>query len=140
MDLKAQDRRPFFWPMVVGTGLSPIIWPAMLPVNFKEPHPGFFLVEWLAYFCLLLLLAALLPAAGWALASRGPFAVLALGGALLLLYWPISCVPLGIGVLVVVWERFPWPDLAIAALLAGQMLLFPLWLWVVWRAATGKGG
>ncbi|WP_372624022.1 hypothetical protein [Falsiroseomonas sp.] len=136
---QARDRRPFLWPAVAATLLHPLFWVMLLgtdPKGYTGRFGGFGGLRALHAFAEILLIAAILPALGWAFASRGVFAVLALGGVFAWVPWAFF-----VGFVVItgpaVWLGLPAVDRVTGVVLAVQVLLWPICFVLVFRAAMG---
>jgi hypothetical protein len=124
--------------MLAGALLSPLLWPLIFfdavrgqwfYGHFRAVDPPLALA--------LLALSAVVPVAGWALASRGAFAILIPPGVLVFLGpWPVF-------LLMAIWGLGATADRAsafaafVATLMVAQVVLYPLGFWVIWRTAMG---
>lgn len=133
---RARDRRPFLAPAIAATLLHPLFWVMLLGTDPKRGFPGLGGLEALKVFAAFLGLAAILPALGWAFASRGVFAVMALGGV-------FAWVPLAYFVILILlagpaqWPALSPMDRVIGVVLSVQLLLWPLCFAQIYRAAMG---
>jgi hypothetical protein len=123
---RARDRRPFLAPAIAATLLHPLFWVMLLGTDPKGRWGGF------AGFGG----AAILPALGWAFASRGVFAVMALGGVFAWVPWAYFVI------LILLAGPAQWPalspmDRVIGVVLSVQLLLWPLCFAQIYRAAMG---
>lgn len=124
--------------MLVGTLLSPLLWPLIFFDAVRGMwFYGFFRTVDPPLVLVLLGLAAVIPVAGWALASRGVFAILAITGVLVLLGPWLAFLPMAIWGLGATADRDTAFASFVAILMVPQMMLYPLGFWVIWRAAMG---
>jgi hypothetical protein len=135
-DVLARDRRPFLWPAIAATLLHPVVWVMLLGTDPKGMWGGFGGARVLEQAAHLLGIAAILPALGWAFASRGVFAVMALGGVFAWVPWAYFVV------LVVVagpwqWQGLSAMDRVTGVVLTVQLLLWPLCFAQLYRVAMG---
>jgi hypothetical protein len=133
----ARDRRPFLWPAVATTLLHPLFWVILLGPDPKRGGVGFGGMQALEYFAAILGIAAILPLIGWVFASRGVFAVLALGG---VFAWPVWAMFLAMGIpaRLEIWPELTAIDRITGVVLAIQLLLWPLCFALVFRVAIGR--
>lgn len=127
---RAARRRALFWPMVVGVALHPVAY-----------APWVLLADWAlrtiyAGPAALAVVLGLLPILGWLFAVRGVFALLALLGILGLFAWPALSFA-GAGLLHLAWRApLSWMQ-AGHAVVGLQWVLYPAWVWAMWRAGMG---
>ncbi len=136
---RARDRRPFLVPAIAATLLHPLFWVMLLGTDPKGRwggFAGFGGARALEQAVHLLGGAAILPALGWAFASRGVFAVMALGGVFAWVPWAYFVI------LILLAGPAQWPalspmDRVIGVVLSVQLLLWPLCFAQIYRAAMG---
>jgi hypothetical protein len=133
---RARDRRPFWWPAIAAALLHPLFWVMLFGPDPKRGAIGFGGLDALWVFAAFLGHAAILPALGWAFASRSVFAVLGFGG---VFAWPVWAVL--VAVMLPTWPEL-WPKLSVAdravgVVLTVQLLLWPLCFAQTYRAAMG---
>jgi hypothetical protein len=122
---KSERRRKIFWPMIVATTLNPLLVPASW-------------VFWGAWFNIVFISYSILPVLAWILASRKPFAIVALFGIFALCPAVPFLAFLHYPDLLRDWSHWSGSSRYLGNYTVIVVLLFPLWMWTVWRAAMGS--
>ncbi len=127
----ARSRRPSLWPMILGVALHPLAYAPWILL------PGWAIRTIYAGPTLLVGALGLVPVLGWWFAARGAFALLAVLGIVGLFAWP-ALVFHGAVLLHDGWHATHAPMRAGQAVLGLQWLLYPVWVFAMWRAAMAK--